>query len=518
MFANIKKLINSHSASPNHAAVDLKKQGDVYIGEERYEQAIACYQQAIKLSPHFSEALVALGFALLETGVVEQAEKCLQQALSITPNSVDAYFMLGNIAKSKGDLRQATEHYIRASNINPQFEFAYSMLFEVYQAQGNTALAKSLLERAILAFPSAVNFIFERAGLAFAEKDYQKAITLLEKVLSLEPEHIASHSNLAKIYMQLERNEEAIAHLKKLISINPNNAALHEDLANAYLKLERKQDALNVFEEAIKTIPNVAAIHGNLGNLYLELGRKQDALNAFKEVVRIDPESPLKHLVAAFSGLTTTTAPTSYVEQLFDQYAEKFESHLTQTLHYHIPTLLVSLIDSEVNLAGRKLDVLDLGCGTGLFGKAISSHASRIVGVDISTKMLEKAAELNIYDLLEHKDILSMMRSEPDASYDLIAATDVFVYLGALDELVLEAKRLLRPHGIFAFSTESLSESEMQNFKLNDTGRYTHAISYLNKLANDVDFNILETKEEIIRINHGKPVIGYLSLWLVDAE
>ena len=484
MFANIKKRINAHNTTPSHAAVDLKKQGDVYIGEERYEQAIECYQQAIKLSPHFSETLVVLGFALLETGAVEQAEKCLQQALSIKPNSVDAYFMLGNIAKIKGDLRQATEHYIRATNINPQFEFAYRMLFEVYQAQGNVALAKSLLERAILAFPSAVNFIFERAGVAFAEKDYQKAITLLEKILSLEPEHIASHSNLAKTYMQLGQDEAAIPHLELLIQINPNDVAIHEDLANVYLKL----------------------------------GRKQEALASFKEVVRIEPDSPLTHLVAALSGTTTHTAPVAYAEKLFDHYADNFESHLTQTLHYHTPTLLVSLIDSEVNLAGRKLEVLDLGCGTGLFGKAISSHASRIIGVDISTKMLEKAAQLNLYHRLEHTDILAMMRKEPHASYDLIAATDVFIYLGALDELVVEAKRLLRPHGIFAFSTEFLSESEMQNFKLNDTGRYTHAISYLNKLANDAEFNILETKEEIIRENDGKPVIGHLSLWLVDAE
>ena len=97
------------------------------------------------------------------------------------------------------------------------------MLFEVYQAQGNAALAKTLLERAMLAFPSAVNFIFERAGVAFAEKDYQKAITLLEKTLSLEPAHIASHSNLAKIYMQLGQDEAAIPHLEQLTHINPND-------------------------------------------------------------------------------------------------------------------------------------------------------------------------------------------------------------------------------------------------------------------------------------------------------
>jgi predicted TPR repeat methyltransferase len=489
MFAKIKKLINNNHSD---VAIEFKKQGDVHSSAERYEQAISCYRQALSLSPNFVDALIALGFALLESNAIDEAAQCLQQVLSTSPNSVDAHFMLGNITKSKGDLHQAIDHYIRATNINPQFEFAYRMLFEIYQTQGNTALAKSILERAMSALPSSTYFFFERAGLAFAEKDYQKAILLLQKVLILEPEHIACHSNLAKTYMQLGQDEPAIPHFEQLIRFNPDDVAIHEDL----------------------------------GNLYLKLGRKLDALTSFKEVVRIEPDSPLTHLVAALSGTTTPTAPVAYAEKLFDHYAQKFDSHLTQTLHYNVPTLLVSLIEeSDTDLTGRKLDVLDLGCGTGLFGRAIAPFAAQIVGVDLSQKMLEKAADLNLYQRLEHNDLLGMMRAEPDASYDLIAATDVFVYVGALDELVVEAKRLLRPNGVFAFSTESLDavsvpkkSNNTQGFELNDTGRYTHAISYLNKQANDAGFNILETKEEVIRENEGKPVLGHLSLWLVDME
>lgn len=472
-------------------AVTLKKEGDRYLAVEQYEVAASYYRKALVIAPNFTDALIALAYVLTEANIVDEAAQYLQQVLSATPDNVDAHFMLGNIANSKGDLRRAIDHYIRVTNINPQFEFAYHALFGIYQAQGNSVLAKSILERAIAAIPSSSYFLFERAGLYFAEQDYQKAMTLLQKILTISPDDIACHKNMASLYIRLGKEVDAIPHLEHIITLTPDDATVYEDLANAYLKQDNKKQALR----------------------------------CFNEIIRLEPNSPFQHLVAAFSGTTTTTAPTAYTEILFDHYAENFDSHLTQKLHYNTPTLLVSLIKSEPHLAVRKFEVLDLGCGTGLFGKAIAPFATRMVGVDLSQKMLEKAAKLNLYQRLEHNELLAMMRKEPDASYDLIAAADVFVYIGALDELVLEAKRLLRPHGVFAFSTESLDAlsassraTHTQDFQLNDTGRYSHAMSYLNALANNAEFNILETKEEIIRENDGKPVVGHLSLWLVDAE
>jgi predicted TPR repeat methyltransferase len=334
--------------------------------------------------------------------------------------------------------------------------------------------------------PTDEYFIFERADFYFAAKDYQNTIRLFQKLLQLSPNNAAFHVNIAVSLMNLDQNEAAIHH----------------------------------FEQAAKLEPNDADIHQNLGNIYVKLNRKQEAVAPYKEVLRICPNHPVKHIVAAFSGDTTSTAPADYIANLFDGYAEKFDSHLLKELHYNTPFVLLSTIQSHVNLSERQWDVLDLGCGTGLFGKVISPFARQIIGVDLSSKMLEKAAALNIYHRLECKDLLEMMRSEPNASYDLISATDVFVYIGSLNELVMEAKRLLRQNGIFAFSTESLdalSKPEWQaappNFVLNDTARYAHALSYLNTLARDSRFSVLEIKEETIRINEGAPVIGYLSVW-----
>jgi predicted TPR repeat methyltransferase len=82
--------------------------------------------------------------------------------------------------------------------------------------------------------------------------------------------------------------------------------------------------------------------------------------------------------------------------------------------------------------------------------------ARTLVGVDLSSKMLEKARERRLYDRLEQLDLMAMMQAEPSKTYDLVIAADVFVYLGKLDALAMEVHRLLRAESLFAFSVESL--------------------------------------------------------------
>ena len=90
MFAQLKKLFsNDSSLSNNHdIALDLKKKGDICVREERFDEAIEYYRQALSLSPQFYEGLIAIGFALHEKGSIDEAAQYLHQALSITPDSV----------------------------------------------------------------------------------------------------------------------------------------------------------------------------------------------------------------------------------------------------------------------------------------------------------------------------------------------------------------------------------------------------------------------------------------------
>ncbi len=107
-----------------------------------------------------------------------------------------------------------------------------------------------------------------------------------------------------------------------------------------------------------------------------------------------------------------------------------------------------------------------------------------------------------------------MMRAEPDESYDLVIAGDVFVYVGNLDDVAAEARRLLRPGKAFVFTVEHLPEAEGPTpYQLQASGRYAHADSYLRTLANSTGFNILELAHTTLRQDGDTPITGSLNYW-----
>ncbi len=211
--------------------------------------------------------------------------------------------------------------------------------------------------------------------------------------------------------------------------------------------------------------------------------------------------------------------PESYVTNLFDNHAPRFDTHLVETLKYRVPQALVDIARKHAEPKGG-WDVLDLGCGTGLVGAAFAPFARQLVGVDLSARMLEKARERNLYFRLEHQDLLSMMKREAASSYDIITAADVFIYLGELSDIVREAARLLRTGGLLVFSVEAIEETPPENtaaesprdYRLLASGRYAHSADYVRRLARDNRFGNVEISAADIRLERGAPVRGWLAM------
>ena len=237
-------------------------------------------------------------------------------------------------------------------------------------------------------------------------------------------------------------------------------------------------------------------------------------------IVHLEPENGIaQHLIAAITGNATEHAPIQYIEKIFDAYADNFEEHLVQKLRYNSHHLLASYIVNYSKNDDRKLEVLDLGCGTGLVGKTFSSFASTLVGVDLSAKMLAKAAEKQIYTRLVQADLSAMMQGEVDASYDVIVAADVLIYSGDLVKIVNEVQRLLRSGGLFAFSVETMEAlpdcgpCDQREYILTISGRYSHSRAYIEKLAANLDFKVHKMELATARVERRFNINAWHILW-----
>ncbi|MEJ8473427.1 methyltransferase [Roseibium algae] len=253
--------------------------------------------------------------------------------------------------------------------------------------------------------------------------------------------------------------------------------------------------------------------------LELEKSGDQDGAELYyRQALILDPSDPggvSIRLAAMGREPSPQTMPEAYVSTLFDQHADVFDDILVNDLGYCVPLLLRELV--------RKLDLgpferlLDLGCGTGLTGVAFADCASHLTGVDLSERIIELAYDHEVYDDLYVGEAVSFLKDfEGDdgtqSVWNLVAATDVFPYLGAIEPIVSGAARRLAPNGYFAFSTETLPESKLagRDYMVGVKQRFAQGEQYLRKVLLAEGFVILAMDPITVRLEDGEPVPGHL--------
>ena len=172
--------------------------------------------------------------------------------------------------------------------------------------------------------------------------------------------------------------------------------------------------AAEVLEQALERAPDWVAAWFALGEAREMLGEIGAAVDAFRAALRLDADDAqgaAARLALIGWGDAPSALPQAYVARLFDQYAPRFETHLTATLFYRGPVLIEEAVDAAA--PGRRFgSALDIGCGTGLMGQTLRERVNRLTGVDLSPAMIEKAGERGVYDALIVGDATALLRRE----------------------------------------------------------------------------------------------------------
>jgi predicted TPR repeat methyltransferase len=265
--------------------------------------------------------------------------------------------------------------------------------------------------------------------------------------------------------------------------------------------------AAEVMLGALELAPGWAMGWFRLGEFHEAAGRLGQAIEAWRMAKRLDPEdragAALK-LALAGAAAPPVSPPSAFVETLFDQYAEKFDAALVDTLGYKVPDLLTDAILAQGDRSFRL--AVDLGCGTGLMGERLRTFCSRLEGVDLSAEMLRKAQARNIYDRLVKADLQSFAYDGQPA--ELITAADVFMYVGALDAILRRVANMLASDGLFAFSVERLADDG--DFALQPSRRYAHSEAYVRRVSSANGLSLLSVETQIIRQDRREPVEGLI--------
>ncbi len=143
--------------------------------------------------------------------------------------------------------------------------------------------------------------------------------------------------------------------------------------------------------------------------------------------------------------LNQGTSDPREVANRYDEWAQSYDDDLA-SWSYQAPELVAETVVTRHPAAGS---VLDVGCGTGLVGRALRARGfqGEILGLDISQASLEIAQQRGGYDSLEQADLQQRLPFDDDR-VDAVVCVGVMTYLPEVEAVWREFARVTRPWGI----------------------------------------------------------------------
>lgn len=391
---------------------------------------------------------MAIGFQ--QRGQLEQADQVWSVVLEALPDHPKALHFSGVLAHQQGHADVALERIQRSLELESTHADWYSNLGIVLKTLGRA----------------------DDAAAAFRQ------------AIALDAGHANAHTNLGVILRAQQRNAEAEAEYRTALRLAPDHTSAYHNLGVLLQTTGRFQEAVQCFCKVMTLSPRHPEARRLLALAHCTLGETDKAVAIYEEWLAEEPGNPVaQHMLAACTlHDVPARASDAFVEKIFDDFADSFDSKLS-ALQYRAPVLVEAVLKDSGVPARQDLDVLDAGCGTGWCGPLIAPWARRLVGVDLSSKMLAQAREKEgvagrpAYDELCHAELTGYLEAHPGA-FDLIVSADTLVYFGDLEAVSCAASAALRPGGQLIFTLEDAGASP-EPFHIDPHGRYAHRRDYV---------------------------------------
>lgn len=179
-----------------------------------------------------------------------------------------------------------------------------------------------------------------------------------------------------------------------------------------------------------------------------------------------------------------------------DAYAAAYDE-LMRAYDCHLPDVLFGLC-YEYTCPGQV--VLDGGIGTGLAARLFTRAGLQVYGMDFSPAMLAICHARGFAAGLTQHDLTQVPWPHAAGMFDHVICCGVLHFIGELEPLFAEARRVLRPRGVLAFTTKrgSGATSPYERQDIDGFAIYAHHPAYLEALLSRHTFEHLKTQRCLV--------------------
>jgi tetratricopeptide (TPR) repeat protein len=222
--------------------------GNIYLKQNRYEEAVSYYKQALDLKPDDAALINGIAACLLKLNRESEAETVLIDSLRVLPSDSRIFFMLGNVYRAKKEEQKAVDSFNKCLELNPKSASAHNALAAIYFLRKDYELARKNVEAALRFDERLPGVHYTRAQIFESEERLQEAAEEYKKELAVSSQNFRAAYNLSEIYRRLGNTVEEEKYLRKAIELN-------DDFPLSYLYLARLElKSGNNYDQAIDLV------------------------------------------------------------------------------------------------------------------------------------------------------------------------------------------------------------------------------------------------------------------------
>lgn len=487
-------------------------------------------QQALKylLENHNTDNIhpdywLVLGVAYAETGDMIKAEQAFHKTTQLNPKHIVAFTNLGRTLAAQGKAEQTIKAFNQAVTLSPGHLPAVIPLIDILTNAKKFTDAEKICTKYTVAKGNNIEIMVRLGVIKNAQQHFSEAMVLFDQILSKQPDSIAALMNKGLSLQAIGKIDKAIEIFKRAAKLAPKVQNIWHILGVACLakKDMAMDDVINMaivhFEKAYQVDPSVVKTANELARLYRYVGRIDDSIKICEQILKVQPDNiKAGYFVDAYTRQKNSDSPERIPVEIAQQIysgegvGKKFDYSLKYKMDYRAPAVLNQAVRDAINVPEQGIDILELGCGSGLCGSEFKDIAKKLVGTDLSAGMLVAAKEKNAYTELYDADLMDVL-SKPSPTFDLIIAMDVLCFFGDLHEIFEKCYLKLNDNGIFAFSVVRPDNDD--EWGLNNYEHFAHSLNHLMNVSKKTSFEKIFSKEMVLRREMNEDRYGYLCLF-----
>lgn len=269
--------------------------GDAYLGAGQPEQARELFSQILDAEENDITAQIGIVSSYLDERNFVQARATMDHVLTTSEDLADAWLLSAQMYMGRKNAALAETHFDRALSLavsqNNDAAQVQSLigLGDALLAQSKTDSARARIEELKVLAPQVPAAMQLAARIAYIDKDWERAQTLLQGVLQLAPDYRPAQLLLGSVHLQNGNLEQAEMYLTAVVAAVPNYAEARNLLAQTRLRQKDTVAANSLLQPMLEGVAPDANSLALAAQVSASVGEFDRALQYLQRRVEVSP-------------------------------------------------------------------------------------------------------------------------------------------------------------------------------------------------------------------------------------